>query len=190
MLKNSEDISIDLFRSILAKTHQEPGQKQGSPTQYSNIYDLKNGVIYLYHFHDYSDVVRIDLYEELKRGEHSYNISSLFTPTQFAYEQYAERTKIKKPAAISIDPSIFDNYIGDYQVKGLPSLTFHISKHEDQLFCRMSGFRAYRIYPEAESKYFFSVMDSQIEFFMDDNGNVNSLLFTLYGSPMPAERIN
>ena len=35
MLKNSEDISIDLFRSILAKTHQDPGQKQGSPTQYS-----------------------------------------------------------------------------------------------------------------------------------------------------------
>jgi hypothetical protein len=185
MLKNSVDISVDLFQSMLAKTHQEPGQKQGSPTQYSNIYDLKNGMIYLYHFHNYADVIRIDLYEELKKGKHSSKISSLFTPTLFAYEKYAERTSNNKRTAISIDPSVFNNYIGDYQINGLPSITFHISKHEDQLFCRMSGLRKYRVYPEAEEKYFFSVMDSQIEFHRDDNEAVNSLSFTLYGSTMP-----
>ena len=189
MLHKSEDISVDLFRSMLAKTHQEPGQKQGSPTQYSTIYDLKNGVIFLYHFHNYADVVRIDLYEELAKGKHSSKISSLFTPDLFAYEKYAERKRIKKRTAISLDPSVFDNYVGDYQVNGLPSITFHISKHEDQLFCRMSGLRTYRIYPEAEEKYFLNVMDSQIEFHRDDNGIVHSLSFTLYGSAMPARRI-
>ena len=76
MLNQAEHISVDVFRSILAKTHQEPGQKQGSPTQYSNIYDLKNRVIYLYHFHDYSEVVQLDLIEELKKGEHSPFFSS------------------------------------------------------------------------------------------------------------------
>ena len=190
MLNKSEDISVDLFRSMLAKSHQEPGQKHGSPTQYSNIYDLKNGVIYLYHFHNYADVVKIDLYEELTKGEHSSKISSLFTPGLFAYEKYAERTSIKKRTAISIDPSVFDNYVGDYQVNGLPSISFHITQHEDQLFCRMGGLRAYCIYPEAEAKYFFNVMDSQIEFHRDDNGKVNSLSFTLYGSTMPAKRIH
>ena len=63
MLEDSRgDISVDLFRRILAATHQEGG----STTQYSNIFDLKARVMYLYHFHNFENVVRIDLAEELR----------------------------------------------------------------------------------------------------------------------------
>lgn len=44
-------------------------------TQYSNVYDIKNRKVYLYHFHDYDHVVEIDLLNELEKGDHSYYIS-------------------------------------------------------------------------------------------------------------------
>ena len=57
---------------ILEATHQE-GR---FPTQYSNIYDVKNQLIYLYHFHNFQKEYKIDLKKELAKGKHSYNIPS------------------------------------------------------------------------------------------------------------------
>jgi len=74
MLKNSNTISIDFFKSILNETSQN-GQY---PTQYSNIYDLKNGIIHLYQFQDFTNVCKIDLKAELKKGKHARWLSSLF----------------------------------------------------------------------------------------------------------------
>jgi uncharacterized protein (TIGR03435 family) len=68
------EISTDLFRRILAATHQ----KGGAPTLYSNIYDLKSRRMHLYYFHDFERVVTFDLAEELKKGEHALDIPALF----------------------------------------------------------------------------------------------------------------
>ena len=81
MLEESRGaISVDLFRRILAATHQEGN----APTQYSNIYDLTARVMYLYHFHNFENVVRIDLAEELRKGPHKLEILALFPPTHAA----------------------------------------------------------------------------------------------------------
>jgi penicillin V acylase-like amidase (Ntn superfamily) len=77
------DINVDLFRRILAATHQEGG----APTQYSNIYDLRARTMYLYHFHNFENVVRIDLAEELRRGAHKMDIPALF-PRTYAAETH------------------------------------------------------------------------------------------------------
>ena len=74
MLEQSDEISIDLFKNILDAVHIE----QFSPTQYSNIYDLKNGLIYLYYYHDFNKVIVLNLTEEFKLGYHFYSIPSLF----------------------------------------------------------------------------------------------------------------
>ena len=85
MLEDSRgDISVDLFRRILAATHQEGG----STTQYSNIFDLKARVMYLYHFHNFENVVRIDLAEELRKGARKLEIPALF-PRTYAAEAHA-----------------------------------------------------------------------------------------------------
>jgi uncharacterized protein (TIGR03435 family) len=69
-------VSVDLFREILAATHQE-GE---APTQYSNVYDLHSRTMYLYLFHDYSHVVTIHLDEELKKSKRVVDMPSLFPP--------------------------------------------------------------------------------------------------------------
>lgn len=71
MLKTNSVISVELCKLILKAVHVDF-------TQYSNTYDLKKKKVYLYHFHNFENVVEIDLQKELKKGKQSYDIASLF----------------------------------------------------------------------------------------------------------------
>jgi uncharacterized protein (TIGR03435 family) len=87
MLAEAGDaISSDLFRRILAATHQEGG----GPTLYSNVYDLQSRTMQLYYFHDFERAVTFDLAEELKKGRHVLDIPSLF-PRNASAEAFASR---------------------------------------------------------------------------------------------------
>lgn len=70
------DVNVDNFRKVLAAVHQE-GDWGG--TQYSNIYDLKNGLIYLYHFHNYENVVVLNFKKELEKGKRTQKLPELFS---------------------------------------------------------------------------------------------------------------
>ncbi len=74
MLENNE-LSLYLFGSILSATHQE----RKYPTQYSNIFDLKDCIIYLFHKHNFEEFIKIDLKKELLKGYREFELSSLFS---------------------------------------------------------------------------------------------------------------
>ena len=74
MLKNSNEISLDLFRSTLDAVHAEGLM----PTVYSNVYDLKNGEIYVFNFHNYNEAVKLNLKEQFKKGEQYLKLPQLF----------------------------------------------------------------------------------------------------------------
>jgi hypothetical protein len=110
------EFSVDLFRQILDATHQEGHY----PTQYSNAYDLKAGIMYLYLFHDFEHVVEINLAEELALGTHEYNIPSLFpeNPEQVAFSDLSWRNYRVLLDGQGYDPDIdtgsFESYAGRY----------------------------------------------------------------------------
>jgi predicted choloylglycine hydrolase len=74
ILGAAKDLDVSLIRDVLDATHQEGG----SETVYSNIYDLKNGLIYIYNVHDFSKAVTLDFSEEIERGARTFNLPSLF----------------------------------------------------------------------------------------------------------------
>jgi len=76
LFEQSDEISLDLFRRILDATHMEDYGGSYSATLYSYIHDLAKGDVYIYNFHDYDRVVKLNIHEELKKGEHVYLISS------------------------------------------------------------------------------------------------------------------
>jgi tetratricopeptide (TPR) repeat protein len=80
ILRNAKTASIDLIRSVLSATHFE----YLAQTLYSNICDLKRKRVYLYHFHNFEEVVVFDLEDELKKGGSSYAIPSLFATKPFS----------------------------------------------------------------------------------------------------------
>jgi hypothetical protein len=74
--ENGEDnLSVDFCASVLDAVHQVGNY----PTQYSTVYDLKNQLIYVYYYHDFSQVKVFNLSEELSLGYHEYSIPDLFT---------------------------------------------------------------------------------------------------------------
>ncbi len=87
------DISVDLFRRILAATHQEGP----SPTQYSNVYDLSSRTMYLYYFHEYDHVVTVRLEDELGKGPHVLDIPRLFPASAAATAYAATRPAAAEP---------------------------------------------------------------------------------------------
>ena len=75
MLGGTYNLTPYFVGSVLDATHQEGKY----PTQYANIYDLKNSRIYLFHYHNYEEFVKIDLLNELNKGYRSFDLPDLFS---------------------------------------------------------------------------------------------------------------
>lgn len=82
ILSSKVKMNIDTVRRVLSATHQEGYVN----TLYSNICDLNNKKMVLYQFHNFEEPVIIDLKEELKKGKHGSDISTLFFVTPFSEE--------------------------------------------------------------------------------------------------------
>ncbi len=75
ILRGKETPTVDLLRLVLSAVC---AQNYWGATLYSTICDLANKKVYLYHFHNYEEVVVFDLENELKKGEASYSLPNLF----------------------------------------------------------------------------------------------------------------
>ena len=111
MLEGAEEISVEFIRDVMDATHFE-GELH---TLYTTVYDLNEGLVYLYYFHDYENVVVIDLAEELAQGPYGYLISSLF-PDNIIAEAWSSSLLFRAESIIAanlddtVDPAIFDRY--------------------------------------------------------------------------------
>lgn len=75
-IQNEDELTADYFRSILDAVHQEGPSVN---TVYSNIFDLKNGIIYLCHWHQFDEVAKLNVAEEVTRKPSSTRIRDLFS---------------------------------------------------------------------------------------------------------------
>ena len=73
---NGTDLSVDYIKSILDAVHIEGVNEN---TLYSNIFDLKNGQIYLYYWHQFDEVVTLNVQEQIEKGLTTTRISELFS---------------------------------------------------------------------------------------------------------------
>jgi len=69
-------LDVEQLRMVLDAVHQEG---PSTNTVYSNIFDLRQGVIYLYHWYQFDEVVVLDVKELLTHGGSSHTIRSLFS---------------------------------------------------------------------------------------------------------------
>jgi hypothetical protein len=75
ILGNLQNISVEDFRKILQATYRSSWYIE---TLYSYIFDPKKGLLHVYYLHNFDDVAVINLNDELKQGNHSYDLSTLF----------------------------------------------------------------------------------------------------------------
>jgi len=93
-IQSEDDLTADRFRSILDAVHQEGPLAN---TVYSNVFDLKHCIIYLYHWHQFDEVVTLNVAEELAKAPSPTRIRDLFsheTVNQASKEYLAYQKKI------------------------------------------------------------------------------------------------
>lgn len=78
MLESRKESDIAYCKSILKEVHQE-GHWGG--TQYSNIYDLTEGTIYLYLFHNFDEMVTFSVKDLIQRKDYQRPLRSFFHQT-------------------------------------------------------------------------------------------------------------
>lgn len=87
-LKSKIDTSL-AFCTALSDTMHVCRKKIGDGTLLTSIWDPGNGVVHLYFYHDYKHMVQFNLKEELSKGNHSYEIASLF-PVNDEYQKFID----------------------------------------------------------------------------------------------------
>jgi hypothetical protein len=93
----------------------------------------------------------------------------------------------KEHKEITVDPKLFDGYVGQYQLA--PNFILTITREGDQLYAQATNQPKVQIFPEGERDFFYKVVDAQITFDTDASGRATSLTLHQNGADLPAKRI-
>ncbi len=169
MLSKAEHFSVDLFRQVLDATHQEGA----SPTLYSQVYELKTGIIHLYLYHDFQQEVALNLADELAKGPHVITIASLF-PKNPDLEEWTltqgEQWKASYQANIAeeIEPASLSWMSGEYMIQEEPETSpVKVYLENNQLYLQKSGQPHIELYPTSPDTvfhHFFNGFDLVLTF--------------------------
>ncbi len=80
----------------------------------------------------------------------------------------------------AVGEKILDEYVGEYELA--PDFIFTITRQSDKLFAQLSGQPRFRVFAEAENKFYFKVVKAQIVFNRGANGAIESLTLNQDGS--------
>ena len=89
--------------------------------------------------------------------------------------------------AITLTEEKLDRILGIYELE--PGFQFTITREGARLFMQATGQGPAEAFAESETKFFFKVVDAQIEFTIGDNGRVSMMTLFQGGVAMPAKRV-
>ena len=169
MLSRADHFSVELFRQALDAAHAEGDY----PTLYSQVYELKTGLIHLYLYHDFEHEVVLNLAEELAKGPHMISIASLF-PGKHDLDPWAARQEAQwkadseKSINTSLRPESQSWMSGEYILQqGTEPGLVDIYLENDQLYIQRPNELPIELYPAAPDTvfhHFFNGMDLTLTF--------------------------
>ena len=96
-------------------------------------------------------------------------------------------TPPKPRTEIAIEPSLFDRYVGRYQVASAP-VFLTVSRDGTRFLAQLTGQAAYQIFAETEKDFFYKVVDAQLTFETDAQQNVTAVVLHQNGRDLRAVR--
>jgi len=98
--------------------------------------------------------------------------------------------KIPEPSEqvpVTVDPKIFDSYVGKYEV--VPGVILTITREGDHLMAQNRSQSKGELLPSSETEYFARRVDILIKFVKDKQGTVTGLVISQNGRNFPAKKI-
>jgi len=107
-------------------------------------------------------------------------------------DQHAKRIEGEAPPPkghkeVTVDPKMFDGYVGSYQLA--PNFVITVTREGDHLFLQATGQPKFEIFPEGDRDYFLKVVDAQITFVTDSNGRATELILHQNGLDQHGKRV-
>jgi len=87
---------------------------------------------------------------------------------------------------ITVAPQVLDQYVGVYELA--PNFKITVTREGNQLMVQASGQPKLPVYASSETKFFYKVVNAQIEFFKDGKGAVTHLVLYQNNQEMKAPR--
>ena len=87
----------------------------------------------------------------------------------------------------SVDPGVFDSYVGEYQIR--PDFTLTVAREGNRLFAQATGQGRFEVFAESATKFFAKVAPITIVFSKGPDGKVTHLDLTQAGGTEPAKKI-
>jgi len=91
-----------------------------------------------------------------------------------------DRTEVK------VDPQVYDSYAGDYELA--PNFILTITSEGGKLMAQASGQPKNELFPTSETEFFLKVVNAQITFVKNEQGQVTQLILHQNGRNMPAKK--
>lgn len=92
-----------------------------------------------------------------------------------------------KAEELKIDNSVLSKYAGQFQLA--PDFILTIRVDGNKIFAQATGQSEFEIFPSSETKFYLKVVNAQIDFVKNDDGDFNKLILYQNNREMPAERI-
>ena len=100
-------------------------------------------------------------------------------------QRFAEQ--IKPRTAMTLPAAVLPRYAGRYKVDGVREMIVDVQ--EGHIYARISGQARYEIYPEAENRFFWTVVPAQITFMSGRDGAVSHAILHQAGREAPLLRL-
>lgn len=171
-------MDIPIVYDCLTKVASEPEKASDSNDTYIlQVPDILNVI---------KDCIITFLNKYLKGQTVSYPSQVLHAANKEDFEFYIPDHH-PKHKRIELDPVMLDSYVGQYRI-GDVDLT--VKKSDDNvLWVQVANQPAYPIYPESETKFFYTVTDGQMSFVKDKQGNITKLIISQGAFEQIAEKV-
>jgi D-alanyl-D-alanine-carboxypeptidase/D-alanyl-D-alanine-endopeptidase len=96
-------------------------------------------------------------------------------------------TPPKTHTEVTVDPKLFDGYVGRYQFA--PAVFLTVTRDGGHLFVQLTGQPALEVFPESEKDYFLKVVDAQVTFETNSQGKATAVVLHQLGRDQRAMKI-
>lgn len=120
---------------------------------------------------------------EMEEGKRVANFSA-----RIRKSKGVETTKIPQAEkkSISVDTNILEAYVGTYELQ--PGFDIVITVTNGTIYAQATGQSQFQIFPESETRFFLKVVPAEIEFSVDEAGNVSHLTLFQGGNEMKGNK--
>ncbi len=90
--------------------------------------------------------------------------------------------------SIEVPEELLKKYSGKYEL--MPNFIIEIRAEKNRLFAQATNQPEFEIFPSSETKFYYKVVDAQIEFVKNDKGEIEKLILYQNGRVLPAKKID